>query len=199
MSTNKSKDSSHKPTVIAGDEEEQLFVLERLTQARKEMNVHKLHVPDLDTLILNRVEALEQNPFGKKRDSDTAAQKAIGDAGSADDEKNSFSLDRIDFVYVKGPPDSFRVSFGMTYEEEKNMYSVWSTAGQSGETFISFAFSPEEVSYIMLTGRFAVVLYMKGEKQDVQLWFVNGKVANAEGFARRLEEQTGIEVERVDG
>lgn len=85
MATNKSKASSHKPTVIAGDAEEQLFVLERLTQARKEMNVHKLHVPDLDAIILNRVEALEKYPFGKKRDSDTAAQNTTGDVRSSGD------------------------------------------------------------------------------------------------------------------
>lgn len=223
MSINVPKDSSHKPPVIAGDEEEQLFVLERLTQARKDMNAHKLHVPDLDTLILNRVEALEQNPFGKKRDQDNAVQnvvkniisanhrkysfsekialqKAIGDATSADDEKDSFSLNR---VYIRMSnrnrnSESFRGSVSMTFDEEEKMYSVWPTPGLSGETFTSFAFSPEEVKSFKLAGRFAVGLHMNGERQHVLLWFVNGKVANAEEFIRRLEEQTGLQVERID-
>jgi len=223
MATNEPKDSSHKPTVIAGDEEEQLFVLERLTLARQEMNVHKLHVPDLDALILNRVEALEQIPFGKKRDQDNAAQNVVkditsannekysfsgqnavrngvGDATSADDEKNSFSLNR---VYIRRSKDKLSESFwgsvSMTFDEEEKMYSVWPTPGLSGETFTSFSFSPEEVKSIKLAGRFTVGLYMNGERQGVLLWFVNGKVANAEEFIRRLEERTGLQVERIDG
>lgn len=221
MATNEPKDSSHKPTVIAGDEEEQLFVLERLTLARQEMNVHKLHVPDLDTLILNRVEALEQNPFRKKRDQDNAAQNVVkditsannekysfsgqnavrngvGDATSADDEENSFSLNRVYIRRSKGKlSESFRGSVSMKFDEEEKMYSVW-TPDLSGETFKSFNFSTEEVKSIKLAGRFTVGLYMNGERQVVLLWFGNGKVANAEEFIRRLEEQTGLQVERID-
>jgi len=222
MATNQSKDSSHKPTVIAGDEEEQLFVLERLTLARQEMNVHKLHVPDLDALILNRAEALEQNPFGKKRDQDNAAQNVVkditsannekysfsgqnavrigvGDATSVDDEKNSFSLNRVYLRRSKGKlSESFRGSVSMKFDEEEKMYSVWPTPGLSGETFTSFIFSAEQVKSIKLAGRFTVGLYMNGERQVVLLWFVNGKVANAEEFIGRLEEQTGLQVERID-
>lgn len=91
MATNKPKDSSHKPVVIAGDEEEQLFVLGRLTQARKDLNVHNLHVPDLDSIILNRAEVLERNPFGSKRDSDKAVQNVVKDAIPAQSRNYTFS------------------------------------------------------------------------------------------------------------
>ncbi len=86
----------------------------------------------------------------------------------------------------------------MKFDEEEKMYSVWPTPGLSGETFTSFIFSAEQVKSIKLAGRFTVGLYMNGERQVVLLWFVNGKVANAEEFIGRLEEQTGLQVERID-
>jgi len=199
MATNKPKDSSHKSTNIVGDEDEQLFVLERLTMARKEMNVHNLHVPDLDTLILNRVEALERNPFGRVLDEVNAVQNAIGDNTSVDHEKNSFLLNRVLVCTSNCTDQGIGGIVRITFDEERKTYSVLPPPGPPKETFTGFTFSPEEVTVIRLLPPSCVGIHTNGERKVMVLWFADEEIANAEEvFVRRLEEQTGLPAEKTD-
>jgi len=222
MLTNKSKDSSHKPIDIAGDEDKQLFVLERLTLTRKKINVHKLHVPDLDALILNRVEALERNFLGRKRDQDNAVQKTVGETTSADRHKYSFggkgdqktAVQNVIEEVTSTAQQTYNLSRGLavvtmshgkqwylkvihiTFDEGKRMYSVVPVPGFEG-----FTFSPDDVGNIKLVDGLRIELRMSGELQCVQLLFARAGIADAKELAGRLEKQTGlsVQVERIEG
>ncbi len=178
------------------------------------MNVHDLHVPDLDAIILNRVEALEQIPFGKKQESDNAAQKLVGKASLAIQAKSGFLLSQVSVGSEMDMRKTWKMdiretwkNMRITFDEEQKMYSILPAQGLPGAIFTGLTFSAEEIKKIRLVRRPCVGVFTKGEMGIIFLFFANegiGASANKgidtaeELFVKRLEEQTGLKVDRIE-
>lgn len=189
-----------------GNEAQQLFVLERLTRVRKEMTLDKLHVPDLDTLILNRIGALEQDPFSTKKDqelkqtSDKASQTVPETPTPRQSERDHWLLTRTSFDFRDGPSGTYSTSLNskvgsLSFDIATQQYTVRRAPNSPQSIHSSYCFSPDKVRWIGFgeeSGQLVVRVILDGQNPMIHMQIEVSDPVELEQLLKQLEEQTGL-------